>query len=314
MAKLAEINFTVTGTGNVPIDEITETTLNGSIVGSIPTVINPLPTMSNRPGFRFFVDNVQEAFQYDATAGEALKFSSAYLPTQKRSFVFWYYCHGASTHDGGATNYMWGGDANGFALHNDGVKFIRDGGTVYTAATGKNVGWHNVVTTIDRASNAYRCYLDSSLVYNDSTLPSLAYSGSTYHMSFGHSATDRESDISLGYAATYDTILDDTTISGIYNDFIRDSAAGNEPLAVLSGIILDFYDAPASGVPFYLIKTSDDEIYHRGTTSGNGEYILDVPFSGHYVAVTTTLPPNIGARAISLEASTSGTITYYDGS
>lgn len=314
MAKLIEINFTVTGTGGVPIDEVSGTTLSGTILGTSPTKVNPLPGLVNRPGFRFFVDNIQDGFQYDGTLAESLKFSSTYSPTQKRSFVFWYYSHGQSTHDGGATNYMWGGDANGFALHSDGVRFIRNSSTVHTSPAGRNVGWHSVITTIDRVSNSYKCYFEGSLVYSDSTVPNLTFTGSSFPMSFGHPATDRESDISLGYAATYDTVLDATTISGIYSDFIRDSAAGNEPLAVLSGVILDFNDVPASGVPFYLIKTSDGQIYHRGTTSGTGEYVLDVPFSGHYVAVTTTLPPKIGARAISLEATTTGTITYYDGS
>ena len=314
MNKLAEINFTVTGTGGVPIDEVSGTTLSGSVGGSSPTVISPLPAMSNRPGFRFYVDNVVDYFQYDGGVGEVLKFSSLYLPSQRRSFVLWYYSHGSATHDAGATNYIWGGDSNGFAIHNDGLRFVRNSMATYTDSSGNNKGWHSAVTVIDRINGTYECYFDGALVYNDTTMPNLTYSGSTYGMRFGHPATDREADVSLGYVATYDTALDSGTVNSIYNDFIRDSAAGNEPLAVLSGIILDLEDVPASGAPFYLIKTSDGEIYHQGNTSNNGEFLLDIPFSGHYIAVTSALPPASGARAISLVATSGGNITYYDGS
>lgn len=309
MTKLIEFNF-CSFSGSVPVDEVSGTTLSGTVNGS-PSIVSPLPSMTNRPGIRFLVNNVADNYTFPQAAADGLKMASLYMPTQRRSFVLWYYCH-SSSHDATSTNYIWGGDASGFAVQTTGLRYIRDSSAVYTTSTGTNVGWHNAVVTIDRVAPAYKCYYKGSLVYSDTTVPATTNSGLSTVL--GQAATDRESDISFGYVATYDTILDATTVSGIYQDFIRDSAAGNEPLAVLSGIILDINDQPTSGTPFYLIKTSDGQIYNRGVTSSSGTYTLDVPFSGHYVAVASTTPPNLGARAISLAASTSGTVTYYDGS
>jgi hypothetical protein len=309
MSKIAEINF-CTFSGNVPIEGISNTTLSGSLIGTAPDIANPLPTMVNRPGVRYpRTSSVQREYNWPYDAGEVLRFEGDYSGKLKRSFILWYYAH-SITHDG-ANNYIWNTGTNGFTLRGLGLRVLLNNVTVVTDISGTSVGWHCAVITVDRVIGESKVYLDGSLIATSTALPSSTLTNS---VRVGHLVSSQRHDSSLGQISVFDTILDASTISGVYSDFIRDSAAGDDPLVTLSGVILDYDNVPASGAPFYLIKSSDNEIYHKGVTDSNGQYLLDVPFSGHYVAVATTVPPKKGARAISLEATSSGTINYYDGS
>jgi hypothetical protein len=309
MAKLAEFNFCAFS-GGLPIDEVSKTTLSGYLLGSAPSTINPLPGKVNRPGLRYIINNTQKQFTYDNDVVDGLRFHSTFLPTQRRTFVFWYYCNGTS-HDTGLNNYGWDSAANGFGLQTTGLQYFLNGGTVATAAGGNVIGWHNAVMTIDRTIPRTTCFFDSASFFNTSTVPA---TGSANPVRIGHIASTREADMSIGYVATYDTILDAATISGIYQAGLMDTAAGNSPLALMSGVVLDLDNKTISGAPLYLIKTSDGQMYHKTTASSGGLYTVPVPFPGNYVLAASSIPPARGARAISLSASTSGTITYYDGS
>lgn len=307
MVKTAEIDFT-SFSGGVPIDNISSTTLGGTVEGT-PTIVPTMPGFTYRPGVYFPIDDVVDRYIFDVNTvgGESLKIASSYVPTSQRSLVFWYYCY-SSAHDGGATNYIWGGDASGFAIHSDGLYFVRDSTVIYTAASGTAVGWHNAVVTMDRVGNEYRCYFDGSPVYNDTTMAALTYSG--LNPAIGHPTTVRESDTGVGYVASYDHILSPTDVAVLYTNFLLDSA-NPYPFVQMVGVVRDVNETVISGANVLVYDHSVHQVVEETLSESNGVYTVNFPNPGEF-SIYTTKSGTPGGRASALTVTSGQQIIIYD--
>jgi hypothetical protein len=320
MVKIWEIDFTnFSGTGNdEPQDNVGTGHLN--LVTGTPAKVSPLPQFNNRPGVRFEETQPHQGYQVDGSDADSVaRFQGSYTPTQQRSFVMWFYPHGV-TESTAAHQPIWlgrkssGAFSSGFSVTTSGTfNFWADVHTerYETSAIGLNT-WHLAVMTVDRGSSETVYYFDGSPVYSGSTLPPLSLDNCW----IGELGTTWEPEVSLGYVATYDHILSEASVSGIYSTFLIDSLSGDDPAFTLSGTVRDSSGTSVSGAPLYLINVSDNQLYETSESSTSGTYSINVPYSGDYVLATANVVPNIGARALSLTASGvagSGSITFHDG-
>jgi len=205
---------------------------------------------------------------------------------------------------------------NGFSngassTYDEDLDYVYDNGLRTTIATDVflTTGWHNVIATIDRNSGVQKVYFDGSLI---TTLNGFALLPSTTRgkSRIGGFDNSRENSMQLGYVATYDHILQQGEVDEIYATFMRDSAAGETPLHVISGTVYDVDNVPASGNTVYLIRESSNYIEYYTTTDGSGYYEVPISFSGNYTLVGTNVPnSDEGGRAQPLIA-TSGEVTF----
>ena len=308
MIRLVELDFT-RFSGGVPIDNVSDTTLSGVTSGS-PNLARVMPSFTFRPGAYFTVDNVVDSYTFSVSTvgGESLKMSSTYSPTSKRSFVLWYYCYSTS-HDTGAINYIWGGDANGFALTSvTGLQYIRDDAQVYATSSGTSVGWHNAVITIDRLNNEYRCYYNGDPVYNDTSIPSTTYN--YLDATIGQLSTGAEADFGLGYIATYDSILSPVEISILYNNFLLD-AKNPYPFTKMVGVVRDVDGATISGANVLLYDHVSHQTVDEAVSDSTGVYTVRFPSPGEY-SIYSSKSGTAGGRAASLTVTSGEQIIVYD--
>ena len=126
----------------------------------------------------------------------------------------------------------------------------------------------------------------------------------------GEGNTTGEETFQWGQLSTYDHILNQSEVTAIYNDFLRDDLIGGIPYQSVSGVIYDTNNAVVpSGFKAHLLRHDTTAIVDYYTTTGDGYYQLSIPASGNYTIITSS-PPNAGGRAIPLNATTSGVYFY----
>lgn len=318
MVKIWEVDFTVFSGGgsNEPQDNVGTEHLS-TVIGT-PVQLSTVGGFTNRPGIRFERNNVDQRYELHTAGVNNGKFRNAYSPTSKRSFVLW--CYKPSNTRDDDLSMIWGDHnsntyRNGFYINTSNqFEFYVASTSRYTSATQGTGEWHMLGMTVDRTISETVLYYQGEQVASGSYVPSTTEGGS-YECEIGDTFQTREPNLDLGLVATYDHILSPTSMSGIYESFLIDSATGEDPIFTLSGTVYDIADSAVSGAPVALYHIEDNEVYERVNADGNGDYTLHIPFAGDYVVFTSSIPPNKGARAVSLSASGvagSGTVTFYD--
>lgn len=166
-------------------------------------------------------------------------------------------------------------------------------------------GWHLAVVTINKSIPESKFYVDGVLVWTGSTIP--PNSNTTHRLGDGNATT--EESFQLGLLSTYDHILNQSEVTAMYNDFLRDNLVGEIPYQTVSGIIYGTDGLPASGMKMYLLRHDISALVDFYTTIGDGYYALSIPASGNYTVIASN-PPNTGGRAIPLNATVSGVYFY----
>jgi len=318
MVKIWEVDFTsFSGATNTALDNIGDQHLTSHTgIQKISTVAG----FSFRPGLTWGAGGAANYYDLVAGSNERASWNSNYNPTQKRSFVMWFYSRGIVPEDGAT---LWGSADDGSLTAENGFitgpSSTYDEDLYYAYNNGSDVsiaenlflstGWHCAVATIDRTNGEQRVYVDNSLAFwtnNFSDLPST----SNFKSRLGDFDSSREISMQLGYVATYDHILYPPEVAEIYERFMFDSAAGETPLHVISGFVYDLNNNPAVGNRVYLIRESSNYIEYYTTTNGAGYYEVPISYSGNYTLIGTN-SPNLGAggRAQPLLA-TAGGITF----
>ena len=315
MVKIWEVDFT-SFSGTQPQDNIGTQHLS-SVVGAPPT-LSTIGGLSNRPGVRFPLNNVLNRYDIVGSSAHNAKFENDYFPTSKRSFVMWCYKSDDSRDTSGE---IWMDKnsftrMNGFQILNDNSFRFRVGGlSRYTTATQSGSGWHMLAITVDRTISETNIYYQGEWVASGTYVPA-ASEGPFYGAGIGDFDSNTECNLDLGLCTTYDNVLSPASISGLYETFLIDSLAGEDPAFVISGTLYDPILTPISGAPIYLINVNDDEIYSKSVSASGGYYEIDIPFAGDYLLATTNFTVSSGARAVGLTASGvagSGSITFHDG-
>lgn len=322
MVKIWELDFTTfSGASNqYPLDNVGDQNIS-QVVGT-PLKVTPVGGLTNRPGVRFQANNSDQRYELstgfpslDVTNGF---FKNSYSPTSKRSFAMWCYLFTASRD--GDRAMIWGDDNSntydsGFVINTSNqFEFYVAGTARYTTSTVSAGSWYHLAMTIDRVAPQTVIYFNGQPVASGTYVPSTS-PGFGYRSSIGDTFQTREPNLDLGLVQTYDNILSPSSVEGLYESFIIDSAGGEDPIYTLSGTVYDNTNATVSGAPVALYSPDDNEVYERVDTDGSGEYELQVPFAGDFILFTASTPPGTGARAVSLTASGvagSGTITFYD--
>jgi len=329
MVKIWEVDFT-SFSGTYPVDNI-DNIPAVDVLGTVQSVTT-LPDFSYRPGISLNANTTRDGYVFDRESeyvGCKGNYSGSYTT---RSFICWFnlYDNAGTTGNNGVTGlYCENGGVSGAntglflyktSFDNHRIRFYVNNTMVIEVPTG-NIDldtWHCAVLTVNKGTPIAKLYLDGVYINQTSTVPDNAYSGGTdLETLLGLPVSFYEPPVKMGYIATYSEELSPTSISGIYDTFLVDSLAGDDPAFVISGTVYDTRDLPASGTSVYLINTSDNELADIQVTSSGGDYTTYIPFSGDYILVSANNTPSVGARALSLTASGvagSGTITFYDGS
>ena len=317
MAKIWEVDYTVfSGASNIALDNIAGNDLvnNTNIIQ-----ISTLPGFNFRGGVDFPNSGGTNYYGGNGTGLPSVaRWRDPFTGTSKRSFVMWVYLQQEGT-DG--STYMWGGGSSstfptdGFMRTNRLVTLRRGGGS----GPGQEIpsieipGWHSIISTVDRIGVDAKLYIDGSLV--GSTGGTFSSSPSSNSL-IGHSNSGQESDMKLGYTATYDHVLTPTEVSGIHASFLSDTIVA-QPIASLSGTVHGLQNQTISGADVFLVyNDSPFQLVDYSTTDFGGFYEIDVPYFGDFTLVSSHPPDVPGARAVSLTVSGipgSGTITFHDG-
>ena len=318
MVKIWEIDFTTfSGGGNDEPQDNVGTQHLSSVIGT-PTKLTTVGGLTNRPGIRFNINNSDQRYEISTAGANNGKFRNAYSPTSKRSFVLW--CYVPSTSRDSDNSIIWGDDnsntyRSGFMINTSSQFELFVGSSARHTTPAATAGsWHMLAMTVDRTLPKTVLYHQGLEVASGTYVPSTS-EGSGYRSSIGDTFQTREPGVDVGLVQTYDHILSSGSIAGLYESFLLDSAGGEDPIFTLSGTVYDTTNTAVSGAPVALYHVEDNEVYERVDADGNGDYVLNIPFAGEYVVFTSSMPPNRGARAVSLSASGvagSGTVTFYD--
>jgi len=312
MSKIWEITFTsFSGSSAVAYDNVgTQHLVNPNNI----TIVNPVQGFTFRPGVAFTLTDVRQ--YYDLVTPSAITNAYWVGSWTRRSFVVWGYfpdTTSGSFWDGNNGATIWasfqnlGDEIPDIGLYRSGAgKFVvaindpSNNLPVLVPASGTATGWHLLIFTFDKTLPQSKFYIDKVLVASGST----AINTTTSKQMIGESATGREGSYQLGYVATYDHILSQAEINAIYDTFLIDAVV-DPSFQSLSGVVYSLSGTTQSGSKVYAIYQPTDIMVSKYTTSGDGYYYLNLPYSGAYTVVAST-SPQAGARATSIIATSSG--------
>lgn len=308
MAKIWEVNYTVfSGVSNVAFDAVGTQHLT-SETGIIKTA-TPLPDLSIRKGVSFVVDNTIQF--YNLTSGSVTNAQYRSGWSSARSYVCWIYNKDnlMSGWDSNADDSIWAAvDASDVVLDGFFVEAVTNkklaakiNGTSYHSAVDSQ-GWHLMVLTVDKGATQSKFYVDNVLVQSVAAVVGVAAPSAEV---IGSRLTTKEGNFYLGYTATYDEILTSGQINTIYNTFLKDTNALGNAINTLSGTLYNTPGVTVSGAYLYAIHQDTGKVESSGVSSGNGEFALELPFSGGY-AITAISGSSMGSASLFVSATSSG--------
>lgn len=298
MSKIWEVHFT-TFSGAVPLDSVGTQHLTSSF-GTV-AIQDPLPQFSVRKGVSFPRDSTKTGYNLVGSSADFARFNASTY--NKRSYVMWVWKSGSGDSNGS----LWGdGDdsfiRSGFKMQDADLNIvISPGGFWYSSAAGWTTGnWHLLVMTVDTFAPQTLVYLDTNQIVDTTAVPTNNYA----YSQIGDLNTARETNCIIGYAATYDHVLNTDEISDIYGSFLVDTNdPENFPYGEVSGKIFDFGGAPLEDADVFAVDTASNLIVASDVTVSGGEYTLQFPSNGLF-AISAYKAGVIGGRVI--QATVSG--------
>jgi len=317
MVKIWEVDFTrFSGSTAVAYDNIG----SQDLVNPTNIVRNTaLPDLTVRSGVTFSGKTGANAQFYLLQAAPPVNNAYWRTPAATRSWAIWYYQvaelnTNANWDSTGGGGYIWvsnSSDANtvdnGFyAAGSPGAIRCGFGSQILDSFSdpGPN-NWHLLAATLDRNINQVKFYVDGVRVASGTGATFMPATGTGNEQCIGYRSTSRQGNFLLGQAMTFDHVLSDAEVQTMYNTFLVDSSAGNDPYQTFSGTVFGLGGLPASGASIYLIHQDTGKIEFSTSSSGDGSYQVIVPYSGSYTLVST-LTPSGGSRSFPMSAISGG--------